>query len=274
MPATNAPRPSLLMGGFTFLELVYHTVVREVRRESGNAVLGLVTAIGRILALVAIFYVLFEFMGIRSAIIRGDVILFLVGGVLLFFMHNAAVQKTVSAGAFASQLMLHAPMTPTLAIFSAAIAVLYLHVLALLAIFAFMVLARDGLEIHDPVGIMLPFFLAWASGVVIGLGFLLLKPFAPKLMQILSLVYTRANLITSGKFFVANLLPASALPYFTWNPLFHCVDQIRGALFVNYFPRATTINYPIWFVLAGLVLGLMIEFWLRKTVSQSTMKRR
>ena len=248
--------------------------MREVRLESGNAVLGLFGAIGRILSLVAIFFVLFEFLGIRSAIIRGDVILFLVGGVLLFFMHNAAVKKTIQAGAFASHLMLHAPMTPTLAIFAAALSVLYLHILALLVIFAFMILIRNGLEIHDPAGIILPFVLAWASGVVIGLGLLVLKPFAPRAMQMVSLLYTRANLVTSGKFFVANLLPASVLPYFAWNPLFHCVDQMRGALFVNYLPRATNMSYPLWFVFVGLVLGLMAEFWLRKTVSYSTTRRR
>jgi len=262
------------MDAFGFLELVYHTIVREVRMESGNAVLGLFGAIARILALVAMFYILFEFMGVRSAIIRGDVVLFLVGGVLLFFMHNAAVRKVIKAGSFASQLMLHAPMTPTLAIFAAALSTLYLHILALLVIFTFIILMRDGLDIYNPAGVFLPFFLAWASGVVIGLGMLVLKPFAPRLMEIVSLLYTRANLVTSGKFFVANLLPAAVLPYFAWNPLFHCVDQIRGAMFVNYFPRVTSITYPLWFVFVGLILGLMVEFWLRKTVSQSTSKRR
>ncbi|WP_171321578.1 ABC transporter permease [Halovulum dunhuangense] len=253
-----------------FVALLYHTVVREVREESGNATLGLLTAIGRVLILVALFYAMFELLGLRGAMIRGDVILFLVGGVLLFLMHNQAIGAVIKAGSATSPIMQHAPVTPTLMILSSALATLYLHILATVIILAALILFRGDLEIHSPRGILLPFFLAWASGVVIGLLFLAMKPFAPKLMQMLSTIYRRANMITSGKFFVANMLPNAILPFFDWNPLFHTIDQMRGALFVNYFPHKTSIEYPVYFVLVGLLVGMMAEFWLRRTVSRST----
>jgi len=263
-------RQSLVLDAFTFIELLFHTIVREVRSESGSAMLGILGAVGRTLIMVAAFYVIFEFLGARSALIRGDVILFLVSGVVLFFMHNGAISKTLKAGAFAGPMMLHAPMTVTLSILAATLSVLYLNILALGIILVAIHLLGDGLEIYDPAGIMLPFFLAWASGVIIGLIFLLIKPFAPKLVQLISPVYMRANIITSGKMFTANLLPSMVLPLFAWNPLFHTIDQMRGALFVNYVPHNTSITYPIYFVAGGLVLGMMGEFWLRKTVSRST----
>ncbi|MHA3979575.1 ABC transporter permease [Halovulum sp. GXIMD14794] len=263
-------RTSLFMEAFFFMELTYFTVVREIRSESGNAALGIVTAVTRVLMMVIIFYFMYEMIGLRGSMIRGDTLLFLVAGILLFFMHNNAVSRTISAGSVVSPMMQHAPMTPTLMIISSALAGLYLHVLAALIIFLGLFLMNGELNIHDPAGVALPFFLAWASGVVMGLLFLLIKPFAPRGMKILSTVYQRANMITSGKFFVANMLPNAALPYFAWNPLFHSIDQARGAMFVNYFPHKTTIEYPIMFCVIGLVIGLMGEFWLRKTVSRST----
>lgn len=266
--------PSLIYSAYFFLELLFHTTVREVRADSGgNALLGLLTAVSRTLMLVAMFYMMYAVMGLKGAGIRGDVLLFLVSGVLLFLMHNAAVSKVLSAGNMAGALQQHAPMTPMLQIAASTLAQLYLHILALGIIMLILFLTRDNIEIADPVAMIKPFFLAWASGVVMGLLFLILKPFAPKAVMLISLVYQRANLVTSGKFFVANALPGSALPYFAWNPLFHCVDQMRGALFVNYVPHNSNMTYPTVFVAAGLVVGMMFEFWLRQTVSRSTGKR-
>ncbi|MBD3624748.1 MAG: ABC transporter permease [Rhodobacteraceae bacterium] len=270
MSPSPEKRTSLLMEAFFFVELTFFTIVREIRTESGNAALGILSAIARVLMMVTIFFVMYEVIGLRGSIIRGDTILFLVTGVLLFFMHNNAVQRTVTAGSVVSPMMQHAPMTPTLMIVSSALAGLYLHVLAMGVILTGLYIFKGELDIYDPGGLILPFFLAWASGVVVGLLFLLIKPFAPKAMRMVSTIYQRANLITSGKFFVANLLPNAILPYFAWNPLFHSIDQSRGAAFVNYYPHKTTIEYPLAFVCVGLVIGLMGEFWLRKTVSRST----
>lgn len=261
---------SLGMEVFAFGELVYHTVVREVRTASGSATLGLLSAIGQTIAMVAIFYVMYAFLGLRSAIIRGDMVLFILSGVLLFLLHNSTISKTIKAGSATSPMMLHAPMTPPLMILSATIATLYLFALSAVIILFGLYLVRGHLDIQDAGGMLLPFFLSWASGLVVGLGFLVIQPFAPKLMQTVSMLYRRANMFTSGKFFLANMLPAATMPYFAWNPLFHCIDQMRGAIFVNYFPHRTSMAYPVWFVFAGLVIGLMFEFWLRRTVSRST----
>ncbi len=266
-------RSSLFLEAFFFVELVFHTIVREIREESGNAALGIVFALARIMLLVMIFYLMLQVIGFRSMMIRGDAMLFIVAGVMLFFMHNRAVAATLSSGSSTSAMMLHAPMTPPLMITASALAVLYLHVVAAFLILTGLYVFQGELEMFSWKIFCLAFLLAWASGVVIGLLFLMIKPFAPNLTPILSTVYQRANMITSGKFFVANLLPTSVLPFFDWNPLFHSIDQARGGAFVNYVPRNTTLEYPVMFIVIGLVVGMMGEFWLRKTVSRSTAAR-
>ncbi|MEM8788245.1 MAG: ABC transporter permease [Pseudomonadota bacterium] len=261
---------SLFMQAMMFLELLYFSIVRSVRKESGNRGLGILNAVLRTLAMVIVFYLVFTLIRIKPGGIRGDPILFLVGGVLFFLLHNAAVSRTIQAGAQSSPMMNHAPMTVVLNILSETVAQLYLFILTGLIILSGVFVIRGELDIEQPAGIVLPLLLAWASGVVMGLVFLVLKPFAPRLMQVISLFYQRANMITSGKFFVANMLPLSVLPYFAWNPLFHTIDQMRGAMFINYNPQYTSLMYPVYFVAIGLVIGMMFEFWLRKTVSRST----
>lgn len=257
-----------------YIDLLFHSTVREVRLQGGgNPIMGLIMAIGRTLALLLIFMLIFLLIRAQGGSVRGDPILFLISGILLFLLHNMAVAKTVGAGAVAGPLMAHAPMTPTLAILSATVAGLYLMILAGAIILCGLYLYRGGLDIDHPAGMMIPILLAWSSGVVIGLLFLSIKPFAPRLTQVLSMVHMRANMITSGKFFVANSIPAAILPMFTWNPLFHSIDQLRGEMFINYYPKVTSLSYPIGFVVIGLVVGMMIEFWLRKTVSRSLSKR-
>jgi len=76
-------------------------------------------------------------------------------------------------------------------------------------------------------------------------------------------------MVASGKMFVANMLPGSMLVMFDWNPLFHAIDQARGAVFINYTPRFTDPDFPLWFGVAFLALGLMAEFFTRKHASAS-----
>ena len=111
--------------------------------------------------------------------------------------------------------------------------------------------------------------LAWASGCAIGMVFLALKPWAPGFVSVTSTIYQRANMIASGKMFLANTLPSSMLAMFDWNPLFHAIDQARGFAFVNYFPNNSSISYPVKVTVVLLMIGLMGEFVTRKSVSLS-----
>ena len=116
--------------------------------------------------------------------------------------------------------------------------------------------------------------LAWLSGVAIGMVFRAAKPWQPELIGIVSMVYSRANMIASGKMFVANTLPPKLLAYFSWNPLFHVIDQARGFVFINYNPHNSTIAYPIYVCIACLMVGLMGEFYTKQHASLSWGARR
>ena len=123
--------------------------------------------------------------------------------------------------------------------------------------------------IMDPVRAFGMFLVAWFSGCAVGMVFMAAKPWAPGFIGIASSLYQRANMIASGKMFLANTLPPSRLVMFSWNPLFHSIDQGRGYIFLNYDPINTSLMYPIYLSIALIMIGLMGEFYTRKHVSQS-----
>ncbi len=258
----------------TILELIYHNAVRQVRKQHGNAMMALIVSIMQSVATVAVFYIMFSVLGLRGAAIRGDFLLYIMSGVFLFFVHIKAIGAVFGSEGPASPIMQHLPMTTAISIASAALSALYVQVLTVIVILTVYELGWGNVTIHDPAGAMAMLILAWFSGVAIGMLFLALKPWAPGLANILQTVFTRANMIASGKMFVANAMPGYLLAMFIWNPLFHIIDQARGFIFINYNPHYSSISYPIYVSLAVLMIGLMAEFYTRKQASASWSARR
>ena len=264
---------SLFAAASAFMELLFHSIVRDIRKSSGNAVLGLGLVLMQSLMMLGIFYLMFTVMGLRSAAIRGDFVIFLLTGIFLFMAHNKAVKSAMSAVAPVGGMTLHAPISTPLNILAAIFSGLYLQIFGFALILLVVHIMRGGLEFYNPVGLIFPFIMAWASGVAIGLMFGVLAPFAPKFIPMVSMLYRRANMITSGKMLPANYMTAGMIQWFDWNPLFHSIDQSRGAAFVNYVPRYTNMEYPVYLSLTLLMVAVMVEYWLRRNMSQSWGKR-
>ena len=108
----------------------------------------------------------------------------------------------------------------------------------------------------------------------INIRFLAIKPWFPGFVQVASSVYSRANMIASGKMFVANQMPTYILAFFTWNPIFHTIDQCRGFVFINYNPHYSSIAYPFWLSIGLMFIGLLGEFYTRKNASLSWQAKR
>jgi len=264
---------TLFGASMSFMELLFHSVVRDARKSSGNATLGLLLVMLQSLMMLAIFFLLFTVLGMRSVAIRGDFVIFLLTGIFLFLTHNKAVKSAMGAVSPVGGLTLHTPINSLLNIMASVLSGLYLQVLGFALILLVVHILRGGLDFYNPAGLIFPFFMAWASGIAIGLMFGVLTPFAPKFMPMVSMMYRRANMITSGKMLPANYMSATMITWFDWNPLFHSIDQARGHAFVNYFPRHTNMEYPVYLSLTLVMIAMMIEFWLRKNMSQSWGKR-
>ncbi|RVV97865.1 ABC transporter permease [Mesobaculum littorinae] len=258
----------------SIFELIYHNTVRSVRKTHANAVMAIMMNILQTVVFVMAFYLLFVVLGMRGNAIRGDFMLYLMSGIFLYMVHTRTVQAIMRSEGPASPMMKHAPMTTAVAIASAALGALYVQVLSMGLVLYVYHVGWGPIHIHDPEGAFAMIALAWFSGLGVGIIFLAIKPWAPSFANMASMIYTRANMIASGKMFVANQLPGYMLAFFSWNPLFHTIDQARGFTFINYFPHNSSVTYPIWVSLALLMVGLMGEFYTRKHASMSWSARR
>ncbi|MEM1432246.1 MAG: ABC transporter permease [Pseudomonadota bacterium] len=259
---------------FQLGELIYHATVRHVRKDHGNAVIGLLLNMMQTVIFVLAFYFMFSVLGLRGMAIRGDFLLYIMTGIFLFMTHTKAMGAVIGSEGPTSPMMKHAPMNTLIAISSAALGALYIQILSMVVILWIYHAAFQPISIHDPVGAMGMVLLAWFSGVAIGMVFLALKPWMPDVVKVTSSIYSRANMIASGKMFVANAMPGYILAFFTWNPLFHAIDQARGYTFLNYNPHFSNITYPIVLSLVLMFIGLMGEFYTRKHSSISWMAKR
>ncbi len=243
--------------------------MRDLRKDHRNALMGLILNMFQTVVFVLTFFAMFQLLGMRGAAIRGDFLLYIMSGIFMFMTHTKAVAAVVGSEGPASPMMQHAPMTTFIAISAAALSSLYIQVLSLCVILFVYHVGFNPVVIDNPIGAMGMLLVAWMTGVGVGLIFLSIKPWSPDFTRVGTNVYSRVNMIASGKMFVANALPHSMLILFDWNPLFHIVDQTRGYVFLHYNPHFTSPTYPVYVGLGLIMVGLMGEFYTRKNASIS-----
>ena len=251
------------------LELIFHVAVRDVRMSNSNAVIGLLVNVIQSSAMLATFYFMFNVLGLRGSAVRGDYMLYMMSGIFMYMTHVKTVRAVSKAEGPTSAMMKHAPMNTVVAIGGQALAALYQQILSAMVILFVYNTLFARIEIEFPVAALSMLLLAWMTGIGVGMIFKAAMPWAPDFFKVMMTVYTTANMIASGKMFLANSLPTSILFWFSWNPLFHIIDQTRGFVFLNYNPHYTSISYA---VIVGLVLiffGLLGDTFTRQYASVS-----
>lgn len=263
-----------LEAAVSMMSVIYHATVYELRKEHPNAIIGILFNILQSLLMVAIFYVMSVVLGLRTSAIRGDFLLYIMSGVFIFMINIKTMKAVASARGASTAIMLHGPMNTLVSIASAAFAGLYIQILSIIVVLPIYSLAVTPIEIQYPMGAFMMVLLSWFNGVSVGLIFMAIRPWFPQVAQIGSTFYMRANMFASGKMFVANTLPSFMLAMFTWNPLFHIIDQARGYTFINYNPHYSNWEYALVISIALTFLGMMGESYTRKNVSMSWDARR
>lgn len=256
-------------GAFAMLELVFHSAVRDIRKGHGNAVLGLVITIVQSLIMVVIFVFMMTYLGGGNRGIRGDRLLYVMSGVFMYMTHIKTIRAVSKSDGPTSAMMKHSPMNTLVAIAATALSALYQQILSIIVILFFYHALFTPISIDQPVGVLMMLLLAWASGIAIGMIFKSMMPWSPSFFSIVTSIYTRMNMIASGKMFVANATPTWILAWFWWNPLFHIIDQSRGFMFLNYDPHYSTISYPLKVTVALFMIGLIMENYTRRHASLS-----
>lgn len=249
------------------MELVYALTVRDLRTENKSAAIGILMPAATILVASLIFYWFMNFVGGRSAPIRTDAFTFIFAGFLSFFFHTRTL-SAVTAAMSSEGLLRHKRATPFLLICVKAFGAGYKMSFAMIILMLANYLFRDIWEMQNGLIFLYCLFLAWIGAVAIGVVFMAINRYFTwgSLIQI---TYLRLCFLTSGKFMVASQTPAFMRDVMGWNPLFHVLDQLRGAMFLNYAARTTDLLYPIAVYSGLLVVALLVESYVRSNYSAS-----
>ncbi len=266
---TQRRNSNMAEAAFTTLALIYHVTVNNLRKGQRNAVVGLIMTVVQSIAMILGFYLIYAIVGVRTSPIRGDFIVYIMTGIFMFMAHSQAIGAVSNAGNPNNQMMKHGPMNTAVVITAAALAALYKQTFSALVVLTAYNYMIQPIHIDRPLACYAMLLLAWFSGCCIGLIFMSIRPWWPQAATVLTQLYQRLNMVFSGKMFVANTMPSAMLHIFSWNPLFHIIDQTRGFAFINYAPRNSNLEYPVYATLALLMIGLMAEFVTRKSVSIS-----
>ncbi|NNK17408.1 MAG: ABC transporter permease, partial [Sulfitobacter sp.] len=131
--SSRKPKGSL-SSAFSIAELVYHSVVRSVRKQHNNAFVAIAMNIMQTVLFLAAFYLMFSILGMRGAAVRGDFLIYLMTGIFLYLTHIKAMGAVMGSEGPASPMMQHAPMNTIIAILSSALGALYIQVLSLVIV--------------------------------------------------------------------------------------------------------------------------------------------
>lgn len=265
---TGAPKTAF--GGFVqTAELIFNVAVRDIRKTHGNAIMGLFMTMMQSIIMVLFFWTMMTVLKMRNTAVRGDFLLYSMTGIFMYMTHVKAIRAVAAAEGPTSAMMKHAPMNTIVAIAGQALAALYQQILSIAVILFVYHTCFKEITINEPIGAAGMLLLAWYSGLGIGMIFKAATPWAPDFFNVANTVYTRVDVIASGKMFLANATPTWLLSWFWWNPLFHIIDQQRGFVFLNYHPHYSSVMYPIWLSSALIVIGMMIDTFTNKYASAS-----
>lgn len=258
------PHATLFNGLLNYGFLLWALIVRNLREAAGGAAVGFLKGVLMALGFCLLFYFFMKFFRLTGLTVRGDLMIFILIGVGFFFAMKFTMTASMKAMRASWQMAAHPHLSSIIFVYADSLAVFYNWFLALVAIFLGNALFTGKMELQDPVMFFPLFFITWLTGMGLGmvLGFLM---FYFSWAAMVKRILFKLMFFTSGKFTNANLIPGDMLPIFLWNPLFHLIDQMRGAAFVNYTAHKTNLVYPTVFAIALLLAGhVLYDYMLRR----------
>ena len=106
--------------------LIYHSVVRSVRKQHNNAFITIGVNVLQVATFVGVFYLMFS--------IRGDLLVYIMSGIFLFMTHTKTMQSVFASEEPSSPMIQHSPMNTVISIMTAAFGALCIQLLSLFII--------------------------------------------------------------------------------------------------------------------------------------------
>lgn len=247
----------------THWDVVVAIIMREALTRFGKNRFGYIWALLEPMAYISVFLLVRD--AITHTIPFGDsMVLFVLSGLLCFRAFSSISSRGLKSVPSNKALFSYPMVKPMDAIFARTILEIVTMLVVFAVFFLFMRAISDRHIIAYPdrfIEAMIA-LLVLASGVAVFNGaFAAVVPSWERVFGIIRLPL----LLLSGIFYVPKSLPMQFHPYLGWNPLLHCVEWFRHAMYLDYDPMLSK-TYVIMFGLVTFTLGMLIERVYRRKV--------
>ncbi len=232
-------------------------ILREISARFGHTYFGYVWALLNPSAGVLVLYTIFTFAG-RFSPPDMPLLMYVVTGYLTWQAFSSTYDRTQSAIS-QGQALLHFPQVTGLDILISRAGLEIMTYTVILGLFTAIGALMDPNALpHDPRRALLLFWIAGLYGAAIGTIVGALTPLMRSLNNVLSPIL-RLGFFTSGIFFTARQLPSWALPYLSWNPMFHVIEGVRQFWFPSYISPLYETSHVAGVLIGGLIIALLAE---------------
>ncbi|MBW8190762.1 ABC transporter permease [Neiella marina] len=183
------------------------------------------------------------------------VFVFIMFGMLMLRAFTDVLSDAASALRKNKSLFAFRQVQPISSVIASAIFNVIIDIFVFSLILLFMYLMKIEFQISDMLTILLLYAQLIMMGISFGLLFGIASTFVRELDKIRSLI-TRPLMFISCVFFSLQDIPEELWPYFTWNPLLHCIELSRQAAYPNF--GAVGVDYSYVSIITICVLFLAL----------------
>ena len=230
--------------------------LRELQTRFGRYRLGYLWAL--IEPAIHVGFMLLLFSGIISRAVPGiSYPVFLVCGILPWFMFTRTATRAIGAVSANKGLFNYRPVRPIDAVIARAglEGVIYFNVYVVML----GILAWSGENIglqHIPL-VLLVWVTLWLFSFAFAILMMILGHFSEELSKFIS-VFFRILYLASGVLYSIHAIPEPYQSYMLWNPVLHGLEQIRHAISPSYPIHHISYSYLLLCTIVMLFLGLLL----------------
>jgi capsular polysaccharide transport system permease protein len=231
-------------------------VYRELRTRVSEVKGGFLGILLQPLGLLAIWV---SFLGVLSLNRGGsmNIVLFLTSGIILYSIFAHISNRSTRAMIANQGLLYYRPVKPIDAVIARTICETALNISCYFVILVGTWIFLDKIVFADVSLFFSSLLLASCLGFSTGLIFMTVGHLVPAFVQV-SVWIPRILWFLSGVPFRYWVLPPWTHPFFTWNPLMHCIELNRQSLSEDYFTPDASLSYAISCTVVWLTIALWV----------------
>lgn len=233
-------------------------VRRETRVHFGEMRLGYLWAVIEPLLHLTVYALIFTYVFRRHSPLGGSVVLFMLTGLMPYFLFGKMAGYVASAIDGNRTLLNLPPVKPIDVLVSRGIleASTYLFV-GFILLFFLGLFGREDVAPCDPIQLAAAITCTVILGFGVGVINAVVRVFVRNWMTIFGLLLSPVFFL-SGIWYLPSQIPAPFRDYITYNPFAHNIMWVRVAFYRDYHPTELDRGFAIWSSALALVLGLAL----------------